>query len=527
MPSSYSQFGQDIHALHSVYKSKRGGYFVEVGAYDGIDSSNTLLMEKDYGWKGICVECSPSKYSLLQNNRTCITYPYAVYNEDNKYLDFFDSNGYGGLVETNNHAHIVNDRKLIVQTKKLTTILDEAGAPSFIEYISLDTEGSEYEILNAHDFTKYLFGYICVEHNRVEKNRMRIRALLESKGYRFCKENGNAKWGVIDDEYIHSSIDTPINVLFLNHGVKQCGVYQYGSRLFSILLQDKSIKYEYCEVGSLKEYNDILSRQAPYDLIIYNYHSSTMPWLNKDNIQKLTKNIGIPHESPTTMFDSLLSIDPADVNGIPRPLFNNVDTLVSTHTPSTLSIKEFIGFSREDVPIFGSFGFGFLNKGFDKMVRIINEQYDEAIIKLVIPMAAFDNNSKNNSNEIRRMCEDNNTKPGITLMITNEFFSNEDLLVFLHSNTMNMFLYDYMDGRGISSVLDYALSVKTPIGISDSFMFRRSYDDSICLYKNSVEDCKAASKDIHAKYSEIWNSSKINTVFKNSIYSSLVVDLKV
>jgi hypothetical protein len=88
----------------------------------------------------------------------------------------------------------------------LTTILDDIQAPSFIEFLSLDTEGSEYEILKAHDFDKYKFGYICVEHNRIEKNRKAIRELLESKGYQFYRENGDSQWGVIDDDYILQNI---------------------------------------------------------------------------------------------------------------------------------------------------------------------------------------------------------------------------------------------------------------------------------------------------------------------------------
>lgn len=205
---SYSQFGQDVYAINEIYKQKRGGFFVEVGAYDGIESSNTLLLEKMYGWKGICVECSPRQYqSLCRNRPNTLNFPYAVFNENDKGLEFYDSGGYAGLVKTNKHAHIVNDPKVIVTTKTLTTLLEMANAPQFIEYLSLDTEGSEYEILKAHDFSKYKFGYICVEHNRIQPNRDNIRTLLESKGYRFQRENGNAQWGVIDDEYILSNLD--------------------------------------------------------------------------------------------------------------------------------------------------------------------------------------------------------------------------------------------------------------------------------------------------------------------------------
>jgi len=206
MSNFKSQFGQDRHVISTIYNHKRNGFFVEIGAYDGIESSNTHAMEKDYDWKGLCVECNPRFYETLMRTRNCYKSNHAVYNVNGAVLDFYDSSGYAGLVETNNHQHITNDPIIKVTTKTLTTLLDEIQAPHFIEFLSLDTEGSEYEILKAHDFDKYKFGYICVEHNRVEKTRKAIRELLESKGYEFYRENGDSHWGVIDDDYILQNI---------------------------------------------------------------------------------------------------------------------------------------------------------------------------------------------------------------------------------------------------------------------------------------------------------------------------------
>ena len=79
-------------------------------------------------------------------------------------------------------------------------------------------------------------------------------------------------------------------------------------------------------------------------------------------------------------------------------------------------------------------------------------------------------------------------------MIFNDFFPNEDILKFLKSNDMNIFLYDYNksipdDEIGISSVIDYALSVRKPLGISNSLMFKHIYSDKICLYKTDINNC--------------------------------------
>lgn len=205
---SKSQFGQDIHLITNIFPNKKNGYFVEVGAYDGLSMSNSYMLENSFSWKGVCVECNPHWFSRLQANRpNTINIPYAVYNVNDKILDFIDDDtgGCSGFVETNSHCHILHKNIIQVQTRTLTTILESVNAPSFIEYLSLDTEGSEYEILNSHDFNKYLFGYICVEHNHIENNRMKIRNLLEEKGYKFYRENS------VDDDFIHSSICSQIS----------------------------------------------------------------------------------------------------------------------------------------------------------------------------------------------------------------------------------------------------------------------------------------------------------------------------
>ena len=87
-----------------------------------------------------------------------------------------------------------------VKTLSLNDLLDKSNAPRFIEYLSLDTEGSEYEILKTFNFNKYTIGLIDVEHNYVEPRRTHIRKLLLNNGYIYIGEN---KW---DDMYKHSSL---------------------------------------------------------------------------------------------------------------------------------------------------------------------------------------------------------------------------------------------------------------------------------------------------------------------------------
>lgn len=178
-------------------------------------------------------------------------------------------------------------------------------------------------------------------------------------------------------------------ILFLNHKNKQCGVYQYGNRLFNILNKSIKNKYIYKEIDNYIEYIDYIYLINP-NFIIYNYHSLTMGWLDNNNIQKNFKNIGILHESDTFIFDIYLNINPNDNENeynynIPRPIFENTKELINNYKINNNKIQEFINYNEgNDVPIFGSFGFAFFNKGFDKIVKLINENYSRAIIKLVV-----------------------------------------------------------------------------------------------------------------------------------------------
>lgn len=88
------------------------------------------------------------------------------------------------------HKSIINNKDRIkVETRTLNSMLKAADAPFQIDYLSLDTEGSELEVLQGVDLEKYRFGFITVEHNWVEPKRTQIKQLLESNGYLYLREN--------------------------------------------------------------------------------------------------------------------------------------------------------------------------------------------------------------------------------------------------------------------------------------------------------------------------------------------------
>jgi hypothetical protein len=115
-------------------------------------------------------------------------------------------------------------------------------------------------------------------------------------------------------------------------------------------------------------------------------------------------------------------------------------------------------------------------------------------------------------------------KPGVEILIFRTFFTNEKLLKFLSSNTANIFMYDKMVGRGISSIIDYAISANVPIVISDSFMFRHIYSDEICIYKNSLVDCMNNSKLILPTLLSRYSNKNLIEKVDNIIYDTYILN---
>jgi len=183
-----SQLGQDVLAL-SVNGLSDKGFFVEFGATDGLNLSNTYLLEKDFGWIGIL--CEPAKiwHADLNRNRSCAIDTRCVSSHSDLFVDFAEAPDakYSTISEFRNQDSHVNSRKessvYQVKTVSLRDLLLAHNAPAKVNFLSIDTEGSEYLILEDFDFTEYRFDLICVEHNYTS-NQDRIYKLLTANGYK-------------------------------------------------------------------------------------------------------------------------------------------------------------------------------------------------------------------------------------------------------------------------------------------------------------------------------------------------------
>jgi FkbM family methyltransferase len=184
---SKSQLGQDMFVLCEL-GFKTGGYFVEFGATNGVDKSNTYLLEKEFGWQGIVCEPARCWHKDLANNRNCNIATNCVWRESDLILTFNEVE-YGELSTIESYSLSDNHRDLRkkgktynVDTISLEDMLVKYNAPREIDYLSIDTEGSEYEILSNFDFRKYKIRAITCEHN-YSAQRDKIHSLLTENGY--------------------------------------------------------------------------------------------------------------------------------------------------------------------------------------------------------------------------------------------------------------------------------------------------------------------------------------------------------
>lgn len=203
-PQSKSQFLQDIFVLIQL-KFKSNGYYVEFGATDGINLSNTYMLEKNFGWRGILAEPAKQFHKDLSINRPeSIIDERCVYSESNKSVLFseVESTGLSQIViykRDDKLSRLRNKQNVYeVDTISLEHMLDFHKAPKVIDYLSIDVEGGEFDILNAFDFSKYKFKVISVEHNYSEL-RQKILTLLTSNGY----QRVHSEISQVDDWYIY------------------------------------------------------------------------------------------------------------------------------------------------------------------------------------------------------------------------------------------------------------------------------------------------------------------------------------
>jgi len=186
-----------------AYLPKKEGFYVELGANDGISQSNTLYFERYKGWTGVLVEPTPHNYLKCLANRSssnhifcnaCVSFDYS-----DRFVEIMFANLMSSPVglESDVHdpvSHAHSGKQFLESTdqifafgamaKTLNVILLESNAPKQIDLLSLDVEGAEQEVLKGIDHNQFRFSYLCIECRDLN----RLSAYLEQFDYQMIEQ---------------------------------------------------------------------------------------------------------------------------------------------------------------------------------------------------------------------------------------------------------------------------------------------------------------------------------------------------
>lgn len=186
----FGQKGQDEWVLTEVFDCRRrgfrrGGYFVDLACSDGVTINNTLFMERYLGWSGILIEPNPAFHETLRATRHAAISTRVIAAERGVAKFRLDNRELGGIVgegfdnsQRVRGAELASAEIVEVSTVPLVEVLEEHDAPREIDYLSLDVEGAEWEVLRGFPFDRYQFACMTIERPPLE-----LDLLLDGHGY--------------------------------------------------------------------------------------------------------------------------------------------------------------------------------------------------------------------------------------------------------------------------------------------------------------------------------------------------------
>ena len=201
---SKSQIFQDLFVLNELDYIENG-FFIEIGAANGIDLSNTYLLETEFNWNGIVVEPAKIWKQEIDKNRNCTISYDCIFSETGLKVEFLETNKpeFSSLnidsksKDIHESYRLKNNKKYELSTLSFSDFASKYKIPKEIEYLSVDTEGTELEIIKSIDLNHFDVKIITIEHNFTEK-RESIYSYLINQNYKRVLEN----FSLVDDWYV-------------------------------------------------------------------------------------------------------------------------------------------------------------------------------------------------------------------------------------------------------------------------------------------------------------------------------------
>lgn len=298
-----------------------------------------------------------------------------------------------------------------------------------------------------------------------------------------------------------------MKVLIVNHDKKECGTFQYAKRIWEIVTSEDVV---YSECKNREDYLAAIKYTNP-NYVIYNWHKDRIEWLLESDITSDRQHYFLFHDgSIFTKYDKYIFCGE----------FPNYPTTIPDDKRILLPrpVLKYDGtYPVNDVPTIGSFGFATDHKRFPELVALVNKTFTKAHIRLHITSPYFGVTEGYNLPKIAKRCYANNINPDVTLSITSNFVDDQALLKFLAGNDINVFYYEYMQNPGISSAIDYALSVRRPFAVTRNDLFRHVAKEETLLEENTIQDIIDRGLVPFEEFYEKWNPElfreKFNEMF--------------
>ena len=200
--------------LDRLFHGKTGGTYIELGANDGLKQSNTAFLEFEKGWSGLLIEPSLDKFNLCKVNRPKSTCEYGACVNSTYSLSTIKGDFDGSLMSSVNGVRKNLSAVIEVPAFTLQSLVEKHGLTK-IDFLSLDTEGYEFEILQGLDLSKHRPHYMLIEI--YEKDFINMIKFLTNYNYVFFgnltnyNKLSNPRWDGTHNDYLFVDLLHPVD----------------------------------------------------------------------------------------------------------------------------------------------------------------------------------------------------------------------------------------------------------------------------------------------------------------------------
>lgn len=441
----YKQYdvSDEVKLIRSFFPRDYHGIFIDIGPGDGCNENLTYNFELD-GWNGIGLEPIEEQFNKCKKIRDLVI---------NCLIDKTDGEKVFVLRNTTTNT----EQELTIKTYNFDKIIKyTTSASTLIDFITISFEG---DILEKIDLDKYQVKLFVIKNI---SNNTTYESYLSKYSYTKLYKTNNYSFYVRKDLFPNNEI---VDTLYFIQKHINCEVYQYGMRAAKIL------DVKPCKIETDEEIYSYISKHFPTKIII-NWNDDAMKLetqivLDTINIKKILLNHGINETLFNNTVNVLINNLEDDIDGkyfvVPRPIFENVPN----------------NYVDDGILRIGSFGYN-NTMNFPLLCKLVNGQFDKAIITLLIPGVI--------NNNFMQICNKAITKPGIKLIFDNEIKTDEQILDILSKQTINLFVCGIMEEGNLSGSTDYGISVNRPMGVSLACMFNHAYLPDISVDLEKIQD---------------------------------------